>query len=102
MWQDAVSAGVYKGAPVDLSDGFIHFSTREQVEETARKHFQNKGDLLLIAFNSADFGDAMKWEISRGGDQFPHLYSELDPALAIAAHTLTQNEDGSHTFPDHY
>ena len=99
QWAEALAKGTFKGAPVDLADGYIHFSTREQVEETAAKHFAGKGDLLLASFDADSFGETLKWEVSRGGALFPHLYAELDPTLAIDVHDLPQLEDGSHQFP---
>ena len=76
-----MAAGTFAGAPVDLADGFIHFSTAEQVRETAAKHFAGARDLLLTAIEATDtWGPALKWEPSRGGALFPHLYAPLDPA----------------------
>ena len=67
LWQDAVAKGRFDGAPVDLADGFIHFSTAAQVRETAAKHFAGQDGLLLVAIDAAKLGDALKWEVSRGG-----------------------------------
>lgn len=100
QWQTALSHGVFEGAPVDLADGYIHFSTQGQVVETAQKHFRGQGPLLLLVFDAGDFGGELKWEPSRGGDLFPHLYATLDPGRCIGMHDLTQNSDGSHTFPE--
>ncbi len=100
QWQDALSAGVFKGAPVDLQDGYIHFSTAEQAQETANKHFRDAGDLLLAAFDSGTFGNELRWEPSRGGALFPHLYAALDPSLALEVHDLVQKDDGTHQFPE--
>jgi uncharacterized protein (DUF952 family) len=74
LWRAAEKAGVFHGSEDDRRDGFIHFSTADQVEETAAKHFAGQADLLLIAVDSAKLGDALKWEPSRGGALFPHLY----------------------------
>ena len=93
-WRAAEAAGVFAGAPVDLADGFIHFSTAAQVEETAAKHFAGQRDLLLVAFDAQNFGDALKWEISRGGALFPHLYAELPAAKAVRARRLAPMGDG--------
>lgn len=100
MWQEAVDAGVFTGAPIDLTDGFIHFSTAEQVRETAAKHFSGQTDLLLAAFEADSFADALKWEISRGGALFPHLYATLDPATALWVKELPVSSDGEHVFPE--
>ncbi|MDD7969753.1 DUF952 domain-containing protein [Roseinatronobacter alkalisoli] len=76
-WDDMVATGHSHGAPVDLADGYIHFSTAGQVMETAAKHFAQESDLVLIAVDANDLGAALKWEVSRGGDLFPHLYRPL-------------------------
>lgn len=102
QWQDALDTGEFAGAPVDLADGYIHFSTAEQVQETTAKHFVGAGPLVLVAFDPDTFGDALKWEPSRGGALFPHLYSTLDPSKSIGVHILGENTDGSHTFPEEY
>lgn len=100
MWQEAQAAGVFKGAPVDLADGYIHFSTADQARETAAKHFSGQDDLLLAAFESEPFGEALKWEPSRGGALFPHLYAELKPEAALWVKELPLSADGAHVFPE--
>ncbi len=100
LWQEAEAAGTFKGAPVDLADGFIHFSSAEQVRETAAKHFSGQADLLLAAFKDTALGTALKWEPSRGGALFPHLYEELDPAAALWVKELPLEADGTHAFPE--
>lgn len=100
MWQEAEAAGVFKGAPVDLADGYIHFSTAEQARETAAKHFSGLDDLLLAAFESEAFGEALKWEPSRGGALFPHLYAELKPVDALWVKALPLSAEGVHVFPE--
>lgn len=77
MWQQAEADGVFHGAPVDTADGFIHFSTAHQLAETAAKHFAGQDDLLLITVATASLGESLKWEPSRGGALFPHLYGSL-------------------------
>ncbi|MFN3191992.1 MAG: DUF952 domain-containing protein [Aureliella sp.] len=101
-WNSACIEGVFEGAAIDLQDGFIHFSSREQVEETVRIHFVGQQNLVLVAFSEESFGDELRWEASRGGDLFPHLYAKLDPSLAIDVWELPSNSDGSHRFPDDY
>ena len=93
-WSAAVAAGRFDGAPVDLADGFIHFSTAAQAQETARRYFAGQADLVLAAFDSAAFGADLRWEVSRGGDLFPHLYGPLDPALAVEVRALALDEAG--------
>lgn len=99
LWNAAEMAGRFHGAPVDLADGYIHFSTAEQVKETAAKHFAGQTDLLLVAFDADLLGDALKWEPSRGGALFPHLYAPLDPFDAYWIRPLTLDADGVHVFP---
>ena len=81
-WRDAERAGAYRGSAVDRRDGFIHFSTAEQAAETAAKWFAGQHDLVLVAVDAAALGDRLKWEPSRGGALFPHLYGEL-PLAAV-------------------
>jgi uncharacterized protein (DUF952 family) len=81
-WLAAESAGLYRGSALDMSDGFLHFSAAAQVSETAAKHFAGQIDLMLIAVNGDTLGAALKWETSRGGALFPHLYTTL-PLTAV-------------------
>jgi len=98
-WQEAVRAGTYRGTADDLRDGFIHFSTAEQIAESARRHRAGQTGLVLIAVESARLGDRLRWEKSRGGDLFPHLYGPLDPAEAASVRPLPLCLDGEHAFP---
>ena len=98
-WQAAERAGVFKGAGIDLADGFIHFSTAEQAAETAAKHFAGQSDLVLVAVDAETLGDAVKWEVSRGGQLFPHLYAALVTKDALWAKPLPLGPDGKHVFP---
>ena len=84
LWDEAVTNGSFNGSPVDAADGFIHFSTAAQVHETAARHFQGMNDLVLVAVEADDLGEALKWEPSRGGDLFPHLYGTLPTRLAVS------------------
>jgi uncharacterized protein (DUF952 family) len=99
LWRDAERVGRFEGSPVDLADGFIHFSSGEQVAETARRHFAGERDLVLVAVDSEALGPALKWEASRGGALFPHLYGSLDVNLARSVVPLRLREDGTHIFP---
>lgn len=90
LWDEAVTKGTFDGSPVDIADGFIHFSTAAQVHETAAKHFQGMKDLLLVAVEADDLGGALKWEPSRGGDLFPHLYGTLPVMYAISVKPLPE------------
>lgn len=98
-WRAAEARGRFDGAPVDLADGFIHLSTPEQAPETAAKHFAGQADLLLIAFDADALGPALRWEPSRGGALFPHLYRPIDPAEALWTRPLPLGPGGAHVFP---
>jgi len=100
LWRAAERDGVFRGSPVDLQDGFIHFSTAAQVAETAAKHFRGQTDLLLVSVDSAVLGKDLKWEPSRGGALFPHLHAPLALAAVTRVVPLPLNEDGMHRFPE--
>jgi len=99
LWRAAERDGVFRGAPVDLADGFIHFSTAVQVAETAAKHFAGQPDLLLVHVRAESLGDALKWEPSRGGALFPHLYGQLRVRDVHKIEPLQLGTDGRHVFP---
>lgn len=99
QWRSAVEGGIFRGAPVDLADGFIHFSTAAQLAETARRHFSGMDDLLVLAVDADSLGDDLRWEISRGGDSFPHLYSDLAVEYVEYAAELPLGPDGGHVLP---
>jgi uncharacterized protein (DUF952 family) len=99
LWRDAEAAGRFDGAPVDQADGFIHFSTAAQAPETAAKHFAGLDDLLLIAVDAEALGDALRYEPSRGGDLFPHLYGPLSLDAVTSVGALPLGADGHHVFP---
>jgi uncharacterized protein (DUF952 family) len=82
-WEAAAREGVYRGSIADQRDGFIHFSTRSQVSTTLLRHFSGQSDLLLISFEAAALGNALRFEASRDGQLFPHLYGELSTSLAF-------------------
>lgn len=98
-WSAFQASGETTGAPVDLADGFIHFSTAEQAAETAARHFSGQDDLMLLAFDDDTMGDALKWEVSRGGALFPHLYRSLHLSELAWALPLPLLE-GRHRFPE--
>jgi uncharacterized protein (DUF952 family) len=99
LWRDAERAGVFHGSEVDIQDGFIHFSTAAQVAETASRHFAGQADLLLVHVDTEKLGDGLKWEPSRGGDLFPHLYGEFLLAAVTKVERLPLAPDGWHIFP---
>lgn len=98
IWREAEAKGAFDGAGIDISDGFIHFSLRAQVEETAARYFAGVADLLLVAVEADRLGDALKWEPSRGGDLFPHLYGSLPLDLVARIDSLPLRGDGRHDF----
>jgi uncharacterized protein (DUF952 family) len=99
-WREAERAGAFHGAPVDRHDGFIHFSTAAQVAETAQRHFARADDLVLVAVDAAALGAALKWEPSRGGALFPHLYDVLPLSAVRWSKPLPLGADGRHIFPE--
>ena len=98
-WATLRATGLTRGAPVDLTDGYVHFSTSAQARETAAKHFKGEADLVLTAVETEGLGDDLKWEVSRGGAEFPHLYRALRIADVAWAKRLPLR-DGAHVFPD--
>lgn len=97
-WDAFRAAGETAGAPVDLTDGFIHFSTPAQVAETAARHFAQESDLVLVAVDPDRLGAALKWEPSRGGQLFPHLYRSLRLDEVVWDKSLPLGATG-HIFP---
>jgi len=98
QWLAMQADGQLKGAPIDLADGFIHFSSAMQASETAGKHFAGQDDLWLVAVEENNLGD-LRWEKSRGGQLFPHLYTVLPLNKVSWALPLPLGEDG-HIFPE--
>jgi uncharacterized protein (DUF952 family) len=99
LWRAAERDGTFRGSAVDLRDGFIHFSTAAQLAETAARHFAGASDLVLVQVDAGRLGDRVKWEPSRGGDLFPHLYGALDLAAVTWVAPLPLAADGRHEFP---
>ena len=102
-WRDAERTGAFEGAGVDQSDGFIHFSTLAQLRATAAKHFDGRDGLLLVAVDGARLaamGEAFRYEPSRGGDLFPHLYAPLPMDAVRSVEPLPLGSDDPHRFPD--
>ncbi|MBF9195764.1 DUF952 domain-containing protein [Microvirga terrestris] len=100
LWQEAEKVGFFTGAPIDIQDGYLHFSTAEQVRETAARHFAGQSDLLLIAIDADSLGSTLRFEPSRGGDLFPHLYTHLPLSAVRWVKPLPLGADGQHLFPD--
>ena len=99
LWRAAQDTGRFPGAGVDLADGYIHFSTAAQVRDTAAKHFADVADLLIVAVDSDALAPALRWEPSRGGDLFPHLYQDLPMNAVQWVEPLPVNANGRHEFP---
>ncbi|MBX9773093.1 MAG: DUF952 domain-containing protein [Xanthobacteraceae bacterium] len=100
QWREAERSGAFRGAAIDLADGYIHFSTGAQATETAARHFAGIGDLVLVAVATAALGPALKWEPSRGGALFPHLYGVLALDAVLWVKPLPLGGDGRHVFPE--
>lgn len=100
-WRKAEETGIFTGAAVDLADGFIHFSTAEQVEETANKHFKGQNNLSLVAVDEDELDEeALRYEVSRGGAFFPHLYGNLPLAAVVGVSPFAADETGTFHFSE--
>ena len=98
-WQQAQEANIYAGSSDDLRDGFIHFSTAAQLRITADKHFSGQRDLVLLAVNGDKLGKNLKWEPSRDGALFPHLYGDMPVSAVMETWNLEVDEMGKHLIP---
>jgi uncharacterized protein (DUF952 family) len=99
LWREAEAAGGFSGMAIDTADGFIHFSSVAQVAETAAKHFGGREELVLVAADGDALGEALRWEVSRGGALFPHLYGTLPLSAVVWVRPLPLGGDGHHVFP---
>ena len=93
QWAQWQADGVFTGAPIDLIDGFVHLSTAEQLHETAARHFSGQTGLVVVEVNLVALGEAVRWEPSRGGALFPHVYCALPIAAAVGASPLPRTVD---------
>jgi uncharacterized protein (DUF952 family) len=100
LWRDAEAVGRFDGAPIDILDGYLHFSTALQVHETAARHFSGQTNLLLIAIDADALGEGLRYEPSRGGDLFPHFYGPLPLSAVRWTKPLPLGPEGHHIFPD--
>lgn len=91
----ALEADRFEGAPVDLADGYIHLSTADQLTETVDRHFAGQADLFVAAVALDALGDAVRWEVSRGGAEFPHIYGRLPRGAVVASGPLARGPDGA-------
>ena len=99
VWAAAAKTGEFAGAAIDLTDGYIHLSSADQVVETVAKHFAGQDNLVLLSVSTAAVQDQLKWETSRNDQLFPHLYRSLRTTDVTDLHPLVMAEDGSHQFP---
>jgi uncharacterized protein (DUF952 family) len=99
-WREAEAVGAFRGSVADARDGYIHFSTAAQIAETAARHFANEPDLVLVAVDADALGRSLKWEPSRGGALFPHLYAPLPLSAVRWARSLPRAADGRHLLPE--
>jgi len=100
QWSEAERDGAFRGSAVDSADGYIHFSTAAQVAETAAKHFTGMSGLVLVAVEADELGGALKWETSRGGALFPHLYGVLTMDAVLWVKPLPIGPDDRHVLPE--
>ena len=98
-WKTAKQIGIFKGFGIDLIDGYIHFSSKNQVKETARLHFKGQKELLLLKIETKNLG--IKWEKSRKDQLFPHLYDELPLSEIVSVFELKLDENNNHLFPSY-
>jgi uncharacterized protein (DUF952 family) len=99
-WTEALAAGRYTGSADDLRDGYIHFSSKAQLAGTLAKYFRGQPNLVLVAIATDPLGGALRWEPSRGGDLFPHLYTALPVSAALTVHHLALGPDGIPQLPE--
>lgn len=99
QWERFRTEGVFTGAPVDVADGYIHLSARDQVTETVTKHFAGQDDLILAMVDLVALGETVKWEPSRGGALFPHVYGSLPLSAVTTTAKIRLGGDGRHVFP---
>lgn len=100
QWDKALETGEFSGAPIDVQDGFIHFSTADQVRETAAKHFTKQDGLFLVKVATEPMARHYKMEVSRGGALFPHLFAKLPTSNAVEWQEITLDKNGNHIFPE--
>ncbi|MDY6924462.1 MAG: DUF952 domain-containing protein [Pseudomonadota bacterium] len=99
-WEAARATGVYAGSAIDRADGYIHLSSAGQLAETARRHYAGRRDLILATVELGSLGSALRWEASRGGALFPHLYGPLPVTAATTERALSVGDDGTMLFED--
>lgn len=100
LWNDVGTNGVLEGMPIDKADGYMHFSTADQLRETLRLHFKGQTDLMLLSVRTQDVEGDLKWEPSRGGELFPHLYAELATSSVVRSDPISVAADGGVDLPE--
>src|SRR5215472_7164952 len=98
-WEEAETSGAFRGSPDDKRDGFIHFSAAHQLRGTLEKHFAGEDGLLIVACDPGALGQSLKWEVSRGGEKFPHLYGELALKLVGSVSEIHRDASGRPILP---
>ena len=98
-WQQVLAAQALAGFGIDLTDGFIHLSSGDQVKETVQRYFSGRDDLMLVSIDGCFLGESLRWEESRGGASFPHVYGVITMEAIVKAETLPLGSDGEHQFP---
>ena len=99
-WQAAKASGIFTGVSIDIQDGYIHFSTADQLAKTLSLHFAGQTDLVLLSVETDKIGTDIKWEPSRGGALFPHLYADLPLEAVVAEHALRVDGAGTFILPE--
>lgn len=98
-WREAVNTGKFSGSSDDIRDGFIHLSAGKQASGTFGKYFSGEAEAVLVSFAAERFGPALKWELSRNGESFPHLYGPLDLSRAVSVFDISRDQNGAPVFP---
>ena len=99
QWDIFARSGQFGGSEHDLSDGFIHMCSGPQLQDTLDKHYATSNEIILVGFDESSFDHELKWEISRGGEKFPHFYSDLPFSALVNVHRLAQTQKGGFVLP---
>jgi uncharacterized protein (DUF952 family) len=94
LWYEAQKTGILQGMPIDINDGYMHFSTKDQLFETLRLHFKGQRDIFLLGVRTKDIAQNLKWEASRGSNLFPHLYATLKTSIIAFAKPIEVDANG--------
>src|SRR5690606_19257644 len=99
LWSKAQTSGILPPSPIDVGDGFMHLSAQSQLRETLRLHFAGQDGLMLLEIDQSGLGEALVWEVSRGGALFPHVYGAVPLSAVLSAHTISVTSDGQVDLP---